>query len=326
MTMGRRVWGATVVLLAAITLLSMLGAGGGTRFENPEMLFSLVTMSAVVCVIGATIAAFATSSPELTVAVNAGLDDRSEIALGDALGSNMVNIGVVVGLLLLAGSTRASDLSRRDALTGLALVGLVAVLIVDGELARADGMVVIFCFSAWFSVVVRGALETRHDHVAVIDDTVVATLGERVHARSIIEATLGLIALVVAGRLLVVGAKGIGEELGLSTFVVGVVLVSFGTSLPELATAIVSRFRGHAELGLGTALGSNIFNIGFIVGIAAILSPVDVDRRDVWISLALGGAMIPVLLVHTGEVLSRWRGAALVAIYVAAMTLLVGLQ
>jgi cation:H+ antiporter len=277
-------------------------------------------------VIGATVAAFATSSPELTVAVNAGLDGRSEIALGDALGSNMVNIGVVVGLLLLAGSTRASDLSRRDALTGLGLVGLVAVLIVDGELARKDGLVMIVCFSAWFSVVVRGALEARHDHVEVIDDTVVETLGERVHARSIVEATLGLIALVVAGRLLVVGAKGIGEELGLSTFVVGVVLVSFGTSLPELATAIVSKFRGHAELGLGTALGSNIFNIGFIVGVAAILSPVDVDRRDVWISLVLGGAMIPVLLVHTGEVLSRWRGAALIAIYVVAITVLVGLQ
>jgi len=280
-------------------------------------------------VIGATVAAFATSSPELTVALNAAAEDRPEIALGDALGSNMVNLGVVVGLLLLAGTTNASDLSRRDAFTGLALVLLLALMVIDGDVARTDGLVLILCFAAWLAIVIRQTArlpEAQPHGGSSQDETVVATLGERLHGRSVIESLIGLGLLVAAGRLLVIGAKGIGAELGLSTFVVGVVLVSFGTSLPELATGIISKIRGHAELGLGTVLGSNIFNVGFIVGIAAVLSPIDVDRGDVWVSIFLGAAMVPVLFVHTGARLSRWRGVALLGIYATAITVLIALQ
>ena len=280
-------------------------------------------------VIGATVAAFATSSPELTVALNAAAEDRPEIALGDALGSNMVNIGVVIGLLLLAGTTNASDLSRRDAFTGLALVLLLALMVIDGDVARTDGLMLILCFAAWLVIVVRHTARLREagPHGGSSQDgAVVATLGERLHGRSIVESLIGLGLLIAAGRLLVIGAKGIGAELGLSTFIVGVVLVSFGTSLPELATGVISKIRGHAELGLGTVLGSNIFNVGFIVGIAAVLSPIDVDRGDVWISIFLGAAMVPVLFVHTGARLSRWRGVALLGIYVTAITILIALQ
>jgi cation:H+ antiporter len=121
----------------------------------------------------------------------------------------------------------------------------------------------------------------------------------------------------------VVGAKGIGEELGISTFVVGVVLVSLGTSLPELATAVISRVRGHAELGLSTALGSNIFNTSFIVAVAALLAPIHVAPRQAAISLLAGAAMILVLLVGThGHALARWRGLLLVGAYGLSLLLL----
>jgi cation:H+ antiporter len=105
-----------------------------------------------------------------------------------------------------------------------------------------------------------------------------------------------------------------------------VVLVSFGTSLPELATGVISKVRGHAELGLGAVLGSNIFNVGFIVAVAAMLSPIDVDRGDVWVSIFLGAAMLPVLFVHTGERLSRWRGLVLLGIYFTGMAVLIALE
>jgi cation:H+ antiporter len=180
-------------------------------------------------VIGATVAAFATSSPELTVALNAAAEDRPEIALGDALGSNMVNLGVAVGLLLLAGTTNASDLSRRDAFTGLALVLLLALMVIDGDVARTDGLVLNLCFAAWLAIVIRQTArlpEAQPHGGSSQDETVVAKLGERLHGRSVIESLIGLGLLVAAGRLLVIGAKGIGAELGLSTFVVGVVLVS----------------------------------------------------------------------------------------------------
>ena len=241
-------------------------------------------------VIGVTVAAFATSSPELTVAIHAAADDRSEIALGDALGSNIVNIGLVVGLLLVAGAA-ARDLSRRDALVALGLTVLIGFLALDGELQVTDGVVLLVVFAGWLAHTLERALEVRSsqpsDATRERDDEAFQTLGEHRHARSAAEALVGLVFLVAAGRLLVVGAKGLGADLGLSAFIVGVVLVSFGTSLPELATAISARVRGHTELGLGTVLGSNIFNTSFIVGIATVISPIEVERRNVWISLAM---------------------------------------
>jgi cation:H+ antiporter len=134
---------------------------------------------------------------------------------------------------------------------------------------------------------------------------------------------VGLLLLVLAGRLLVTGAKSIGEDLGISTFVIGVLLVSLGTSLPELATAIIARVRGHAEIGLSAALGSKIFNTGFVVGLTAVLAPIDLVRRDVSISLFFGVALVLILLVGTRrKSLSRARGIVLVAAYVASLVVL----
>jgi cation:H+ antiporter len=270
-------------------------------------------------VIGATVAAFATSSPELTVAVSAAGEGRPEIALGDALGSNIVNIGLVVGVVLALGATSAADVSRRDALTGLAMALLLLVLVLDEEVSRRDGAVLLIAFSAWLAVTVERALRGRSD--------IVATVAERRHGRALVAAALGLVSLVLAGRLIVAGAKSISEDLGLSTFVVGVVLVSLGTSAPELATAVIARVRGHAEVGLGAAFGSNIFNTSFIIGIAALIAPIGVVRRDVSISVLFGAALVAVVLVgSSGRRLPRWRGFVLLAAYAASIFVLLAVQ
>lgn len=270
-------------------------------------------------VIGATVAAFATSSPELTVAVSAAGEGRPEIALGDALGSNIVNIGLVVGVVLALGATSAADVSRRDALTGLAMALLLLVLVLDEEVSRRDGAVLLIAFSAWLAVTVERALRGRSD--------IVATVAERRHGRALVAAALGLVSLVLAGRLIVAGAKSISEDLGLSTFVVGVVLVSLGTSAPELATAVIARVRGHAEVGLGAAFGSNIFNTSFIIGIAALIAPIGVVRRDVSISVLFGAALVAVVLVgSSGRRLPRWRGFVLLAAYAASILVLLAVQ
>jgi cation:H+ antiporter len=263
-------------------------------------------------VIGATVAAFATSSPELTVAISSAADGRPEIALGDALGSNLVNIGLVVGIVLVLGIRSPTSISRRDAATALGTALLLLLLLLDGNVSRVDGVVLLIAFAAWIAVTTKDALQGRSE--------IVETVGEKRHVRSVAEALLGLVCLIAAGRLLVVGAKELGADLGISTFVVGVVLVSFGTSLPELATAIISRARGHAELGVSTALGSNIFNTSFIVGVAAVLAPIEVSVREAAVTLVVGAAMIPLLLVRTrGMPLARWRGVALIAAYVLSL-------
>lgn len=304
--------------------LSLLGLGlvfagcGGELFVR-GLVGLAVWLRVPAGVVGATVAAFATSSPELTVAVTAASDGRPEIALGDALGSNIVNIGLVVGVVLLLGTTASADISRRDGLTGLAMALLLLVLMLDGDLSRGDGVVLLLTFAGWMATTLRRTLSARGDAIG--------TVAERRHARALMAALAGLVLLVVAGRLLVTGAKSIGEDLGISTFVVGVVLVSLGTSLPELATAVISRLRGHAEIGLGTALGSNIFNTSFIVGVAAVIAPIGVDRRDVSISLLFGAALVLVLLLGTGEgPLRRWRGVVLAGGYAAAIVTLLAVQ
>jgi cation:H+ antiporter len=307
----------------ALDLLSLatgvvLAAAGGELFVRG--LVGLAAWARVPAgVIGATVAAFATSSPELTVAITSAADGRPEIALGDALGSNVVNIGLVVGIVLVLGVTSAGDISRRDAGTALGMALLLLILLLDGNVSRLDGAVLLGAFGAWLAWTTSEALRKRSE--------IVETLGERRHGRSVAEAILGLVCLIAAGRFLVLGAKEIGADLGISTFVVGVVLVSFGTSLPELATAVISRFRGHAELGIGTALGSNIFNTSFIVGVAAVLAPIEVAARDATVTLVVGAAMIPVLLIGTrGEPLARWRGVMLIGGYAASLLLLLAIQ
>jgi cation:H+ antiporter len=304
-----------------LTFLAMgvlLAAVGGEFFVRG--LVGLAAWARVPAgVIGATVAAFATSSPELTVAISAAQDGTPEIALGDALGSNIVNIGLVVGIVLLMGVTAATEISRRDAATALGMALLLFVLLIDGDVTRYDGALLLATFAVWIVWTTRTALRDRSD--------IVEAVGERRHGRSVAEAVIGLVCLIAAGRLLVVGAKGIGDDLGVSTFVIGVILVSFGTSLPELATAIISRVRGHAELGVSTALGSNIFNTSFIVGVAAVLAPIEVAAREAVVSIVAGVTLILVLLVGTkDEALSRWRGAILVGGYCISLIALLAQQ
>jgi cation:H+ antiporter len=230
-----------------------------------------------------------------------------------------VNIGLVVGIIVLLGMKSAAEVSHRDAATALGMAVLLLLLLLDGGVSRVDGVVLLATFAMWLTLTTRDAMRGRSD--------IVETVGERRHGRSVAEALVGLVCLVGAGRLLVLGAKEIGDDLGISTFVIGVVLVSFGTSLPELATAIVSRIRGHAELGVSTALGSNIFNTSFIVGIAAILAPIDVAAREAAVSILAGVALILVLLTGVrGEPLARWRGVVLVGGYGISLLLVVLLE
>jgi cation:H+ antiporter len=126
---------------------------------------------------------------------------------------------------------------------------------------------------------------------------------------------VGLTALVVAGRSIVVGAEGVGERFGWSDFVVGALLVAVATSMPELVTVLVSIRRGHTDLGVGTLVGSNIFNTMFIVGVASVISEIDVDGSAVAVTLLLGAAACVLMWPWRGSRLGRWQGAVLVGVF-----------
>jgi cation:H+ antiporter len=259
-------------------------------------------------IVAVTLAAFATSSPELSVSVNAALEGRPQIGLGDALGSNIVNIGLILGLALLVGAiTAPRDSLRRDFPVAVLVPIVTSLLIVDGEISRLDGLLMLAAFVVWLVAVTIEAWRRRSAAEAV--------LGERHHGLAVLYCAGGFALLVAAGRLIVIGATGVGNALGMDPFVVGATMVAIGTSIPELATTVISRWRGHEEIGLGTVLGSNIFNGFLIVAVCATIYPIAVGWQEVAVGLGFG--VLTVLAIYPGRtgLIERRRGVLLLALY-----------
>jgi cation:H+ antiporter len=260
--------------------------------------------------VAVTLAAFATSSPELSIAIGASVAGTPEISLGDALGSNVVNVALILGLVLSFGTLHGSrNRVRHDFPMALFVPIFLALLAFDGTLSHADGALLLSVFFVWLGITVATAWRRRDANKSAL---------EQPHVRFAAGFSIaGLALLVAAGKLIVAGAEGIAMTLGLNPYVIGATLVAIGTSIPELATAIVSRWRGHDEVGLGTLLGSNLFNGLFIVGTAASITPVRILWTEVSIALAFG--IVTVIATFPGKsgTIGRARGPALLALYAA---------
>jgi len=239
--------------------------------------------------IATTLSAAATSSPELSVSVMAATAAQPGIGLGDALGSNVVNIGLGMGLGLLFGALDApwKDI-RRELIFALFVPMITLMLLLDGQLSRADGAVLLVLFALWITLGARQAMQ--HRKTSVNETQTLASPW-----RATLSFLVGLLLLVTAGRLFVSGASGIAAALGLSNYVIGATLVAVGTSLPELVTVLLSRRRGQHDIGLGTVLGSNLFNGLVIVGTAASIHPIVVSPLDVAPALIIG--LLTLLLI-----------------------------
>lgn len=281
----------------------VLAAVGGSQFVEGAVGVARVH-SLSVGVVGASLAAFATSSPELAVAVASAIDGRSEIALGDVAGSNVANLGLILGLAVLVRPLFVAKAElKRDLPWGVVSVVVVSVMILDGRLQRVEAVVLLLVFVAWLSRVLTRPVSLSVDAV-----------GES-RKKVWMRVAIGLTALIVAGRAIVVGAEGVGERFGWSDFVVGALLVAVATSTPELVTVMLSISRGHTDLGVGTLVGSNIFNTMFIVGVASSISEIHVDGSSVGVTLLLGAVACVFMWPWRGSRLGRWQGAVLVGVF-----------
>jgi cation:H+ antiporter len=286
------------VLLAAIGgeafLRGVLGVAGWLRL--PKLL------------VATTLAAFATSSPELTVSATAALLGKPEIGLGDALGSNVVNIALIFGLALLFGPIRAErrELGRDFGLAVIAPI-LTFWLAADGIISRFEGGCLLFVFAGWMIVTVRAASAARLPATA---DELPGRAG-----LAIAYAIGGLFALILAGRLFVSGASGIAGAFGIAPYVIGATVVAIGTSLPELVTVLLARWRGHDDIGIGTLLGSNLFNGLCIVGVAASLHPIASPIVEIAAALGFGIAAVLLTIPNLAGQIPRKRGFVLLAVY-----------
>lgn len=260
-------------------------------------------------IIAVTVAAFATSSPELSVAVNAAIERSPEIALGNALGANVVNVALIMGIALaISGMHTARDTIRRDFPVALAVPLVTALFVADGVLSRLEGGLMLVGFAIWLAAAVA---EARRQRRAAEPGTPAQ------HKRALVAVPIGLALLVLAGSLIVDGARGIAAAYGLDEFVIGATVVAIGTTVPELATTLLAKRRGHDEIGLGTVLGSNLFNGLFIVAVAAVIHPIATEPGDVMVALAFGLAAVLLILPARSGRIERSRGVLLLALCVA---------
>lgn len=267
-------------------------------------------------IIAVTIAAFATSSPELSVAINSGLADKSQLSLGDALGSNIVNISLVLGFtLLISGIPVGAEVLKRDAPVAILAPFLTAMFLLDNIIDRLEGVFLLIFFGAWMATTLKQAIKERtpvHGNVKAANRFL-----------PWVQGIGGLMLLVAAGRLIVLSTTGIARDFGIDDFIIGATLVAFGTSVPELASTVLAKIKGHDEIGIGTVLGSNIFNSLFIIAIAAIIKPIRVPLHEVAPALFFGVLSLLIALPQRGTRLVRRRqGVMLVLMYsVYVMTL-----
>ena len=201
---------------------------------------------------------------------------------------------------------------RRDFVLALAVPVLTLILARDGALSRAEGLLLLTLFALWLTLVVRQGMDHRR---STLGDAEAQDAASRVGpARVWLFLILGLACLILAGRLFVTGASGVAEGFGVHPYVIGALVVAIGTSLPELVTALIARWRGHDDVGLGTLLGSNLFNGLAIVGVAAAIHPIRAPLTEVAVVLGFGVLTLLLILPRAG-VIPRWRGPILPAAY-----------
>lgn len=259
-------------------------------------------------IIGLTIVAMGTSAPETAVSITASLGGNNGISLGNIIGSNIFNLLMVIGIsAVIIPFNSDKEILKRDMLWNVAITVLLLVLIFDGSLSRLDGVILLAGIAAYLTVVVRSALKNRvednSDEKVSVPKAVVFILG-------------GLAAIVFGGDLVVDNASLIAKSLGMSDTLVGLTIVAIGTSLPELVTSIVAAKKGDSGLALGNAVGSCIFNILFILGIASTIAPMTADYEiiaDVCILIFV--SIVTYIFARSKERVSRLEGLFCVLIY-----------
>ena len=312
----------TLVLFVAGVALLIAGAEALVR--GASRLAAAIGISPLV--IGLTVVAFGTSSPELAVSLQASLAGESDIALGNVVGSNVFNILFILGLsAVIAPLVVAQQLVRLDVPLMIGASVLLLALALDGRIGRIDGLVLTGGIVAYCVFVVRQSL---HEIPAVRAEyeKEFGRPRRRMTQRltHVVMVVVGLAMLMLGSRWLLGGAVAVAEALGLSKLVIGLTIVAAGTSLPEVATSVVASVRGEGDIAVGNVVGSNLFNVLAIAGVSSLVAADGIHvapaaiRFDIPVMIAVSAACLPILF--TGYRIARWEGL-LFRGYYAAYTL-----
>ena len=265
-------------------------------------------------VIGLTVVAFGTSAPELAVSVSSAMQGLSDVALGNVVGSNIVNMGAILGISAIVSPIIVSKSAvRKEVPIMIGVSFLLLAIILDGKIDSIDGILLVvgIIVFVWYSY------KSSKKDTDIEEIPVSQILQKNVFSKSVVFMIAGLLLLTGGSFLTVDNAVIIGTSFGVSELFMGLTVVAIGTSLPELITSVVAARKGHADLSVGNIVGSNIFNIMAILGISSLISGITVSEQvlvDVGIMLAF--SIVLITIMRSGFVISRKEGILLITGYV----------
>ena len=261
-------------------------------------------------IIGLTVVSMGTSMPEAAVSISASLGGDNGISLGNVIGSNIFNLLMVVGVAsVILPIATDRDILKRDMPVNIIITVALFVMLMDGNLSRWDAAILLVLLAAYLFILIRSALKNREEG----EETKILTW-----FKSILFIVLGAAAIIGGGQLVVDNAETIALNLGMGETLVGLTVVAFGTSLPELVTSIVAAKKGDSGIAMGNVVGSCIFNILFILGMAGVISPMEAEKAfKIDTLILIGVSLIMLLFAFTKKKTNRLEGATCVLIYAA---------
>lgn len=308
----------TYILLIAGFVLLIKGAG--YFVDSASAIAGKLHISPLI--IGLTIVAFGTSAPEAVVSIIAALDNNGDMVIGNIIGSNIVNITLLLGITaFIAPMTIERETQTREIPFSLAAAIMVLILMSDqllfsseaSAIGRFDGFVLLAGIGLFLYYIFVKARRTKQ---ATEDDKEKKAEKSGGWTKNIVLLFLGLAGIIIGGDLVVDSASEIALSLGMSQALVGLTIVALGTALPELTTSVAAAKKGEASLALGNLIGSNIFNIFFVLGASAVVSPLSVGAVlfiDTWI--LIGTTIMLLILALWRKTFSRVEGAVLIGLY-----------
>lgn len=274
-------------------------------------------------IIGLTIVAFGTSAPELAVSVTAALKGSNDIALGNVVGSNVFNLLVVIGVsAILCPLAVEKSMIKKDYPLSIGATLLLGLLVMDQflgkkgamSLSRLDGIILLAGFALFMYLTIREGLAKRKEQLQSQEEEIPVKYSLPV---SLLLSVAGLLGIIFGGDMTVNSAKEIARAFGLSEALIGLTIVAIGTSLPELVTSVVASKKGESDIALGNAVGSNLFNILFILGVSSTILPMSVSPTYLYdIGFLLVVSLLVFIPVAAKQKICRSTGAAMTGAYI----------
>ena len=281
-------------------------------------------------IIGLTIVAFGTSTPEAAVSISASISGSSGISIGNAIGSNLVNISLILGLtaFITPLQVQKKTILKEIPLALLASIALLVLLLdvqlqglSNNALSRSDGIMLLLLFGVFLYYILEVALKNKNNQNYLLEPVEV----KGTKSKNLLILVIGLIGLVGGGYLVVYYGKEIALSLGMSETLVGLTIVAIGTSLPELVTSITAALKKESEIALGNIIGSNIFNIMFILGASATINPLTLTQNLIFdIVLMISLTFIVLIFSYTHQrKINRLEGLILALVYIAYLIFII---